>query len=181
MGRLTGKVAAVTGAASGIGRASAKLFAAEGARVVAVDRAEGVHETVKAIKEAGGTALALTADASQEKDVAHFVDTAYSKAGTGGGVSTCAWSPDHIFVVCDQDVKDNGTALRFLSIYSFDPKTSTFHFFGLSPEGDRPRTGDVNITADGTHWEYLTKTTMKEKPVWFRTVNQILAQFARQV
>jgi len=105
---------------------------------------------------------------------AHFFDTAYSKAGMGGGVSTCVWSPDHIFVVCDQDVKDNGTALRFLSIYSFDPKTGTFHFFGLSPEGDRPRTGDVNITADGTHWEYLTKTTMKEKPVWFRTVNQFL-------
>ena len=103
---------------------------------------------------------------------AHFLDTDYSKAGTGGGVSNCAWSPDHIFVVCDQDVKDNGTAMRFLSIYAFDPKTSTYHFYGLSPDGGRPRSGDVDISADGAHWEYLTKTTIKDKPVWFRTINQ---------
>jgi hypothetical protein len=103
---------------------------------------------------------------------AHSVDTDYSKAGTGGGVSTCAWSPDHIFVVCDQDVKDNGTAMRFLSIYSFDPKNSAHHFYGLSPDGSRPRNGDVSISSDGTHWEYLTKTEIKDKPVWFRTTNQ---------
>jgi len=103
---------------------------------------------------------------------AQFLDTDYSKASTGGGVSTCSWSPDHIFVVCDQDVKDNGTSMRFLSVYAFDPKTSTYHFFGLSPDGDRPRTGEVSISGDGTRWEYLTKTTIKEKPVWFRTINQ---------
>src|SRR5271165_2388254 len=103
---------------------------------------------------------------------AHFLDTDYSKAGTGGGVSTCAWSPDHIFVVCDQDVKDNGRSMRFLSIYAFDPQTTTHHFYGLSPDSDRPRTGDLFISADGTRWEYLTKTTIKDKPVWFRTTNQ---------
>ena len=42
---LAGKVAIVTGAASGIGRASARLFAAAGARVIAADRAEGIHDT----------------------------------------------------------------------------------------------------------------------------------------
>jgi len=103
---------------------------------------------------------------------AHFVDTDFSKAGTGGGVSTCAWSPDHIFVVCDQDVQDNGKAMRFLSVYSFDPAAGSFHFFGLSPDGDRPRVGDVSISENGAHWEYLTKTTIKGAPVWFRTTNQ---------
>ena len=51
MDRLKGKVAIVTGAASGIGRASAKLFAAEGAKVICVDRVATVDETAKAIKQ----------------------------------------------------------------------------------------------------------------------------------
>lgn len=103
---------------------------------------------------------------------ARFLDTDYSQARTGSAITTCVWSPDHIFVVCDQDVKDNGTPLRFLSVYAFDPKTGIYHFFGLAPDGDQPRTGDVTISADGAHWEYLSKTTIKDKPVWFRTTNQ---------
>ena len=58
-GHLAGKVACVTGAASGIGRASALLFAAEGAKVVAFDRSPDVADTVEAIKDAGGQAIGL--------------------------------------------------------------------------------------------------------------------------
>jgi NAD(P)-dependent dehydrogenase (short-subunit alcohol dehydrogenase family) len=81
MKRLEGKSALVTGAASGIGRASAKLFAAEGAKIVAVDRAAEVEETVKAIKAAGGHAIAVQADASSEKEVASAIDRAVSEFG----------------------------------------------------------------------------------------------------
>ena len=82
MKRLDGRVALITGAASGIGRASALLFASEGAKVVAVDRAVEIEETAATIGRAGGTALALKADASSEADVANAVDTAVKEFGT---------------------------------------------------------------------------------------------------
>lgn len=82
MKRLEGRVALITGAASGIGRASALLFAQEGARVVAVDRATDVEETAAAIKRNGGTALALVADASAEPAIAGAVDRAVQEFGT---------------------------------------------------------------------------------------------------
>ena len=69
MGRLAGKRAIVTGAGSGIGRASAKLFAREGASVLCVDKTEAVHETVEMITKAGGRAVALTADVGREDEV----------------------------------------------------------------------------------------------------------------
>jgi NAD(P)-dependent dehydrogenase (short-subunit alcohol dehydrogenase family) len=86
MGRLQGRSALVTGAASGIGRASAKLFAAEGARVVCFDRAAEVEETVAQIKAAGGEAIALTGDAGLEGDIERAVGTAVASFG---GLDVC--------------------------------------------------------------------------------------------
>jgi 3-oxoacyl-[acyl-carrier protein] reductase len=67
--KLQGKVTLVTGAGSGIGRASALLFAREGARVAAVDlRDDAAKSTAEAIERAGGQALALRADVSRGPD-----------------------------------------------------------------------------------------------------------------
>jgi len=72
--RLTGKVAIVTGAGSGIGRASALLFCREEATVVAVDwNLSHLDETVGLIRAQGGVALAVHADVSSEADVQHAV------------------------------------------------------------------------------------------------------------
>lgn len=81
MGRLQGKSAIITGAASGIGRASAILFAAEGARLVIADKAEAVHETAALIAAAGGTALAATGDAADETFVESLIRTAVTEFG----------------------------------------------------------------------------------------------------
>ncbi len=72
---LEAKVTAVTGAGSGMGRATAALFAERGARVVVVDLDAGAaEETVDRIETAGGEATAVEADVSNAEDVQGFVD-----------------------------------------------------------------------------------------------------------
>ena len=66
---LEGKRLIITGAASGIGRATSIMAAAAGARVVAVDLAEAVEDTVAEIRRAGGEAVAQRADVSDEAAV----------------------------------------------------------------------------------------------------------------
>ncbi|NEJ71349.1 SDR family oxidoreductase [Rhizobium phaseoli] len=68
--RLKGKVAIISGGATGMGGAASKLFAAEGARVAIIDRnGQAAAETVKQIREAGGEADCWTADVSDETAV----------------------------------------------------------------------------------------------------------------
>lgn len=68
--RFPGKVAFITGAASGIGRATAIAFAAEGARVAILDRTEdGLSETANAVRSAGAEALVIACDVSQPDQI----------------------------------------------------------------------------------------------------------------
>jgi hypothetical protein len=100
-----------------------------------------------------------------------LVDSDYSKAMAVSGVTNCAWSPNHTFVVCDQAITADGKPDRALSIYAFDPDKAAYHMFGMSPSGERPRVTELNITPDHNRWEYLGKAEIKGKPVEFRTVN----------
>jgi NAD(P)-dependent dehydrogenase (short-subunit alcohol dehydrogenase family) len=109
MSKLSGKVAIVTGASSGIGRATAKVFAAEGAKVVVGARREAeLTELVREIKATGGEAVALAGDVQSERYAKDLVaaaeknfgrlDIAFNNAGTLGpagpttGIDEHEWS-----------------------------------------------------------------------------------------
>ncbi len=94
MTRLDGKVALITGAASGMGRVACERFAAEGARIAALDL-EAPEATVEAVRAAGGEAQALVADVSDETSITAAVaeaalafggiDILYNNAGISPG------------------------------------------------------------------------------------------------
>ena len=96
--RFASKSIIVTGAASGIGRAAALLFAREGGLVIAADIGEGVEETAAAITAAGATARAVRMDAGDEADVVRTVALAgeahgalhvmFANAGISGGLTS---------------------------------------------------------------------------------------------
>lgn len=80
--KLDGRVALITGAATGIGRAAALLLAREGARVVIGDVNEsGAAETVEAVASEGGAALYRCCDVSQEEDLAALVGATEEEYG----------------------------------------------------------------------------------------------------
>jgi NAD(P)-dependent dehydrogenase (short-subunit alcohol dehydrogenase family) len=82
MNRLIGKRAIVTGAGSGIGRASAQRLAAEGAKVLVVGRSQdNIDETVALIRAEGGTAISLMSDVNVEANVAAVVERCVAEFG----------------------------------------------------------------------------------------------------
>ena len=80
---LTGKVAMVTGASSGLGASAAVAYAEAGAKVaVLARRLEKLEETKKKIEAVGGTAIAIRCDVSREEDVKKAVETIVREFGT---------------------------------------------------------------------------------------------------
>lgn len=113
MGRLSGKRAIVTGAGSGIGRATALRFAEEGARVLAVDLAEeGVAETAARIARAGGAAEALAADAADDAAVAALVQRCVRDWGGLEVVHANAGVPGAPKTILELEVDDWWPVLR---------------------------------------------------------------------
>ncbi len=120
VGRLVGKVIIVTGAASGIGRASALCFAEEGAKVVVADVAvQGGQQTVKMIADTGSEALFVKCDVSNIAEVKSMVERtvetygklncAFNNAGIEGVNAPLADYPDEIW--------DKAIGINLIGVY----------------------------------------------------------------
>jgi NAD(P)-dependent dehydrogenase (short-subunit alcohol dehydrogenase family) len=120
-GRLEGRTALITGAGSGIGRQAAKLFAAEGARVVVADRdAQAGQETVSDIEQAGGIACAVEVDVA----VAAQVEAAVAEAERAYGALHVLFNNAGIFpdgdsspVDTDEEVWDRVMAVNLKGVF----------------------------------------------------------------
>ncbi len=119
-GRLDTKVALVTGGGSGIGRASAVVFAREGAKVVVADvDVAGGEETVRMVEAAGGAALFVSADVSKAAEVSALVertvetygrlDCALNNAGIQGDIKQTA--------ECSQENWDRIIAINLTGVW----------------------------------------------------------------
>jgi NAD(P)-dependent dehydrogenase (short-subunit alcohol dehydrogenase family) len=105
MGTLDGKIAVVTGAASGIGRASARLMAAEGARVVVADRnGPGAVAVADEIADEGGFAVGIRADVTIEAEVRAMIEAAVDTWGGLDVLHNNAGTTDVADVGADTDI-----------------------------------------------------------------------------
>ena len=128
-GMLEGKVALITGGGRGIGRATAVLFAREGARVVVADiSADGVKETTGLITKSGGEATGVVADVSKPADVSAMMtatlnafgrlDCAFNNAGINGtlagvrGKLTAEWPEDAFDKLIQVNLKGTWLCMR---------------------------------------------------------------------
>lgn len=100
--RLKDKVAIVTGCGSGIGEATAKMFAAEGAKVVGVDiNQEAIDKVVGEIQEAGGTSLGVKTDVSNSTEVQAMIDKVVEEYGGVDVLFNNAGIMDNFVTVAD--------------------------------------------------------------------------------
>ena len=108
MSRFQDRVVVITGAAGGIGRAAARRFGSEGARLVLVDvSAAGLEESRRGVEAAGAPALAVEADVTRAADVQRYVDAAigrfgridvfFNNAGILGAVTSLVDYPEDTF------------------------------------------------------------------------------------
>jgi hypothetical protein len=96
-----------------------------------------------------------------------FVDTPYQKAGNATATTTCAWSIDGEFMICQQSANLNGTHDSALGIYSYDSTAQAYRFDNVHTA----RSTSTTVTVDGDTVTYPFTFSDNGKSVTIRTLN----------
>lgn len=96
-----------------------------------------------------------------------FVSTPYSKAHSATGTTTCAWSNDRSFMICQQRVSDNGDVETDVAIYTYDDAAKVYRFSNIQ----RQHTTSMTITVAGNTITYPLAFVDNGKNVSIRTLN----------
>lgn len=173
MGKLDGKVAVITGAARGIGKADAILFAREGAAVLVSDIDAGpLEEVVKEIRAAGGKAEACAGDVTKPEDCQKMMDTAVEKFGkldilvNNAGLTRDALihkMTDSQWDICvDISLKGTFNCIRAASKYMMKEGHNGRIINVASVAGLMGNVGQINYAAAKSGLIGLTKTVARE-------------------
>jgi hypothetical protein len=96
-----------------------------------------------------------------------LVDTPYSKAASVTATTTCAWSSEHLFMICRQSVSNGAKIDHDLAIYTFDAAANAFHFFNVRSS----QVSSVPIEVRGDTITYTDSFADGSKRVTIRTLN----------
>ena len=173
MGKLDGKVAVITGAARGIGRADAILFAKEGAAVLISDIDEGpLKEVVDEIKSAGGQADACAGDVTNPEDCRKIMDMAAEKFGkihilvNNAGLTRDAlihkMTDAQWDLAVDISLKGTFNCIRAASKYMMKSEHNGRIINVASVAGLMGNVGQINYSAAKSGLIGLTKTVARE-------------------
>jgi hypothetical protein len=96
-----------------------------------------------------------------------FLETPYGKASSSSATTTCAWSIDHAFMICQQNVSMGGKQEDDLGIYTYDATANVYRFYNVRASA----TTSTTITVAGNTITYPFSFTDNGKNVTIRTVN----------
>lgn len=107
------------------------------------------------------------------KSEGNLYDTPFTKMGKSESISTCVWSPNKNYLIADQIIIKGVVKQNDLSIYTYDPQSRKYRFWGVNRGNSRPYHTDLSI--DENIWRYTGSFKMEDTTVYTQTINRFIS------